>query len=260
MVLSMRFVAIGDSQSEGIGDLPWPDGRLRGWADRLALHLCQSCPEAHYANLAVRGKCANAILAEQLGPALTLEPDLVTVTAGVSDVLRPGADLAAIVETIDQLVAGLRTATATVLVVACPELASLHLPGRLLSKRVAAFNNALTTIAEAHGALAATAPAASVFEDLRAWSPDRLHLSALGHQRLASAAANLLGLPGHTGWATPPDNNPPRRTVATEYRWARKHLAPWAGKRLRGISSADGQVAKMPDLHNCSLIAMSEQS
>src|SRR6188472_1602277 len=38
-----RYVAIGDSLTEGLGD-PLPDGRLRGWATRLAEHLRQVMP------------------------------------------------------------------------------------------------------------------------------------------------------------------------------------------------------------------------
>ena len=34
-----RFVAIGDSQTEGVGDIPHQDGLDRGWADRFAAGL-----------------------------------------------------------------------------------------------------------------------------------------------------------------------------------------------------------------------------
>lgn len=50
-----RYVAIGDSQTEGVGD---GDDRvgLRGWADRLAERLAAANPGLEYANLAVRGR------------------------------------------------------------------------------------------------------------------------------------------------------------------------------------------------------------
>ena len=48
------YVAIGDSFTEGVGD-ELPDGRVRGWADQVALGLALASPEpVTYANLAIR--------------------------------------------------------------------------------------------------------------------------------------------------------------------------------------------------------------
>ena len=52
--MSFRYVALGDSQSEGLGDTPWPDGTPRGWTDRLAGYLSAQHEDFEYANLAVR--------------------------------------------------------------------------------------------------------------------------------------------------------------------------------------------------------------
>ena len=65
-----RFVALGDSTTEGLVD-PHPDGSgFRGWADRLAETLAVIEPDLRYANLAVRGKLARQVRAEQLDAAL----------------------------------------------------------------------------------------------------------------------------------------------------------------------------------------------
>ena len=87
-----RYVAIGDSQTEGLHDYH-PDGTLRGWADRFAEGLAAENPELLYANLAVRGKRTAQIRTAQLDVGLALEPDLVTVVSGVNDVVRPSVDL-----------------------------------------------------------------------------------------------------------------------------------------------------------------------
>ena len=86
----LRYVAIGDSFTEGLED-PGPDGRHRGWADRVAEGL--NGPGFEYANLAIRGRLLDPILTEQLPVALALEPDLITIAGGVNDALRPGWDL-----------------------------------------------------------------------------------------------------------------------------------------------------------------------
>ena len=80
-----RYVAIGDSFSEGIGD-PDPDrpGYHRGWADRVAETLAEGTQNFAYANLAVRGKLIAQIRDEQIAPALELRPDLV-----ISDIRMP---------------------------------------------------------------------------------------------------------------------------------------------------------------------------
>src|SRR3954452_2850975 len=94
-----RYVAIGDSFSEGLWDDP--DGReapQRGWADLLASHLSQRRTAAGespllYANLAIRGRLLKSILVEQVPAALSLKPDLVSLVGGGNDILRPTADV-----------------------------------------------------------------------------------------------------------------------------------------------------------------------
>lgn len=242
--MTFTYVALGDSLSEGLGDVPWPDGRPRGWTDRLAATLADHHDAVMYVNLAVRGKRAGEVLAHQVGPACALRPDLVTVSAGCNDVLRPFSDVDEILDVLDRITGRLSAIAATIILVKVPNLADLSIPGRLLAGHIAELNAGIDTIAQTRGALALTAPGGSVFEDLRAWSSDRLHLNALGHQRLARGAAHLLGLPESVDWFAPLAGSPPRRTAWTETRWAIEHLAPWVGRRLRGISSGDGRIAK----------------
>ena len=88
MVPYSRYVALGDSFTEGIGD-PHPSSRneLRGWADRVAPHLAQRNPDLRYANLTVRGRTMNDFLVDQIQAAVMLEPDLITIYAGMNDLL-----------------------------------------------------------------------------------------------------------------------------------------------------------------------------
>ena len=89
-----RYVALGDSFTEGVGDPdPTRPNGLRGWADRVAEVLATTTPDFGYANLAVRGRKLPSILEEQVGPALALAPDLVSIHGGGNDVLRPRVDL-----------------------------------------------------------------------------------------------------------------------------------------------------------------------
>ena len=76
-----RYVAIGDSQTEGLNDGSDETG-FRGWADRLAEHVAALNPDLQYANLAIRGRRTHEVLSEQLPAALAMRPDLATVVAG----------------------------------------------------------------------------------------------------------------------------------------------------------------------------------
>ncbi|PRC58243.1 lysophospholipase, partial [Mycobacterium sp. ITM-2017-0098] len=55
MIGYSRYVALGDSQTEGLWDGDDETG-LAGFADRLAARLDELRPGLRYANLAIRGK------------------------------------------------------------------------------------------------------------------------------------------------------------------------------------------------------------
>lgn len=79
-----RFVAIGDSFTEGIGDEV--EGiALKSWVDHF-VQLCEN--DIEYANFAKRGLVTKEIRLQQLEKALTFNPDLVSLIAGANDVLK----------------------------------------------------------------------------------------------------------------------------------------------------------------------------
>src|SRR6478752_5002544 len=93
-MLFSRYVALGDSFTEGVGDPhPTSPNGLRGWSDHVAVALTQHNPDLRYANLAVRGRRMDEILADQLQTAVMLEPDLVIVYAGMNDLLLVRNDI-----------------------------------------------------------------------------------------------------------------------------------------------------------------------
>ncbi|MBB1254014.1 SGNH/GDSL hydrolase family protein [Streptomyces sp. OF3] len=248
-----RYVALGDSQTEGVGDGD-DAGGLRGFADRLAEHLARHNPGLRYANLAVRGRLAGQVHEEQLGPALALRPDLATVVAGVNDVLRPGCDVGAVAGRLELMFAALTDQGARVATLTFPDPARLTPLARPLSSRVRALNDLVRAAAARRDVLVVEAAAHAVVADPRMWSTDRLHASPLGHERIAAALAQGLTLPGSDGsWALPlPPPEVPAPSglglAAAELRWAVGFLGPWLVRRLRGRSSGDGRTAKRPEL------------
>ncbi|WP_307679370.1 SGNH/GDSL hydrolase family protein [Streptomyces sp. V4I2] len=244
-----RYVAIGDSQTEGIGDGDDLHG-YRGWADRLAEILADGHPDFAYANLAVRGKVTAQIRAEQLGPALALKPDLVTVMAGMNDLVRPGFDAERVAGDIEEMFARLTESGARVATVTFPDLGKVSPLARRALPRVLDLNARLCAAANRHGVAVLDTFPHPVTADPRLWSPDRMHAGPLGHARIASGMACTLGLPGHDDWAAPLPRLAPvsaLRTASGDARWAVAFLGPWAWRRLRGRSSGDGRTAKRPE-------------
>jgi uncharacterized protein (DUF952 family)/lysophospholipase L1-like esterase len=245
-----RYVALGDSQTEGLNDA---DGRggFRGWADRFAVLLTATSPHLQYANLAVRGRLVAAIRAEQLAPALAMKPDLVTVMGGLNDMMRPSVDLAAVAGHLDAIVAAASAAGATVLTNTFPDPTTIAPLFRRLAPRVAAYNERIRSVAAAHGAIVVDFAARGVGTDLRIWSPDRIHANPYGHSLIAAAFADSLGLTGVGHWQVPLPVAAPAgrlRKGTAELRWLGRDVAPWMARRLRGRSSGDGVTAKRPRL------------
>ncbi|RMI33272.1 SGNH/GDSL hydrolase family protein [Nocardia stercoris] len=246
-----RFVALGDSQTEGVGD---PDGRggLLGWADRFAGRLAAADPQVRYANLAVRGRKTAQIRAEQLAPALELRPDLAAVIAGMNDLIRPVFDRTALLADIEAMVAELAAAGARIIMFTYPDIGDVAPIVRPISARVRDTNDHLRELASRYPTTLVDFEAEPAAVDPRVWSQDRLHLNPLGHDLVARAVAATLGLPGAgEDWRTPfppaPAPSLPQRAF-DEARWLALHMMPWIGRRLRGTSSGRGRTAKRPDL------------
>jgi lysophospholipase L1-like esterase len=248
----LRYVALGDSQTEGLGDGDDVTG-LRGWADRLAEQLAVDGSGLQYANLAVRGHLAAQIHAEQLGPALALRPDLATVVAGVNDLLRPRFDADEVAGHLEAMFAALTAQGARVATLTFPDIARITPLARPIRSRAVSLNHRIRAAALRHGVIVAETSHHPVVTDPRLWSQDRLHASPLGHERIAAAVAHALQLPGSSDAWTHPLPSPVVassgwNTAAVELRWAATFLGPWLGRRLRGRSSGDGRTAKRPQL------------
>ena len=245
-----RYVALGDSFTEGVGDhdATRPNG-VRGWADRVAEVLAGRTDDFGYANLAIRGRKLDAILAEQVEPAIALEPDLVTVYAGGNDILRPKVDVDGLVARYGEAVGRLTATGATVLVFTGFDLGFAPV-FRHLRGRVATYNELVREVADEHGATIVDYWRRREYRDARLWDVDRMHMSAAGHERMAAIVLDTLGVDHDI---TPEELGPlpqmdRRQRRDADLAWARAHAAPWVQRRLRGTSSGDGLTPKHPTL------------
>jgi lysophospholipase L1-like esterase len=256
------FVALGDSFTEGLEDDLGPDGRHRGWADRVAAALAVVHGRIDYANLAVRGRLLDQVVAEQVPVALVLAPSLISFHAGPNDLLRPRVELSAVLDRYEDAVAGLRASGADVLLFTMTgPPGSTSRASAALTRRFTLFNRRVRLVAAQQGALLADLGSVPALWDRRLWFEDRLHLLPAGHARVAAAVLEQLGvvdpvlLGGPVGWWREPlpariDTGVAARgaDLLSDVRWFRKHLVPWIGRRLRGISSGDLVAAKQAEL------------
>lgn len=244
-----RFVALGDSFTEGVGD-PEPNspGGLRGWADRFAEVLSGINSDFAYANLAVRGKLIRQITEEQLQPAIDLQPDLISICAGGNDVIRPGADPDAVAVQLDYLLRKLRQSGATVMVFTGVDVAFQPV-FRSMRGRVAIYNENIRKIAQRHDCVVVDQWALEELQDPRYWADDRLHLNSLGHHTIARAALSALNIPNNLEPLDPPPLPPQtwRSARKEDVVWAKEHLVPWVIRRIKHVSSGDDVVAKRPE-------------
>lgn len=244
-----RYVAIGDSFTEGIGD-PDPDapGGHRGWSDRVAEVLATQVDDFAYANLAVRGRLIGQIVAEQVEPALALRPDLVTFCAGGNDVIRPGTDPDAIAVQFEDAVTRLGAEGAAVVVFTGIDVAWTPV-FRPFRGKIAIYNENIRAIAERHDCIVADQWALKEIQDPRFFAEDRLHMNPLGHHEVARMVLRALNVPNDLQHLQP-DPRPLvswRSARQNDLVWARTHLVPWVLRRLRHQSSGDLVTAKRPE-------------
>lgn len=244
-----RYVAIGDSFTEGIGD-PEPNspGGNRGWADRVAEVLSSTAEDFAYANLAIRGRLLQQISDEQVDAALALKPDLISVSAGGNDIIRPGTDPDDVANRFEAMIERLRRDDATVVMFNGPDIGMTPVLRRVRGK-VAIYNENLRAIAQRHDCVVADMWALRELSDPRMWSPDRLHFSAIGHHTIARMVLDALNVENELEPMNP-EPLPPRswrQARVDDAVWAREHFVPWVLRRLRRESSGDNVLPKRPD-------------
>lgn len=243
----MRYVAIGDSFTEGVGD-ELSDGSVRGWADLVAAGLAAAGGKSiQYANLAIRGRLLKPIVTEQLPTALELAPvpTLMTFNGGGNDMLRPRTDVAQLMALTTRAVRACGDAGVKLVLLSGAD-PSTRLPfGRMIQRRGEELTEGVSALAAKHDLVFV-----DMFHDVEIrrahyWSADRLHLNAAGHRRVASRVLEALGndvshQPGQPAL-------PEARKLLAEARFYWDHVRPWVQRRLRGDSSGDQHNGKHVD-------------
>ncbi|MFC9057873.1 SGNH/GDSL hydrolase family protein [Streptomyces sp. NPDC057074] len=232
----LRFVALGDSLTEGVGD---PVGHgWRGWAALLATGLADQ--PVLFTNLARSGAQTVDVAERQLPAGLALRPDLVSVVVGVNDTLRRTFDLGAIAARLDTVYAACTGRGALLLTACLPDPGTmLGLPDALarpLARRQRAVNAVVHALSDRYGAVHLHACEGGWTTDRSMWSVDRLHPGERGHRQLALRFHALLAERGvATGPAPSPDNEFAAPTRAASLWWLATAGTGWVARRCTDL-------------------------
>jgi lysophospholipase L1-like esterase len=195
-----RFVALGDSFTEGMDDL-LPDGYPRGWADLVAAHFAAQDEDFRYANLAVRSRRIGQIVDEQLATAIAMRPDLTSIVAGGNDILGVRVSLAEISHALNDTVRTLAATGATVITFTGFDPAGRLPFGDRLGARVQVFNQQIRASAASAGAVptaCTSAPRATATSPAPSSPHSARHRSSPGRSRSTPRTSARASAPGST--------------------------------------------------------------
>jgi len=245
----VRFVAVGDSFTEGVGD-ELPDGTVRGWTDLVAAGLAEARGEAvRYANLAIRGRLLEPIVTEQVEAALSLQPlpTMLTLNGGGNDMMRRGYDVDRLVRLTERAIRRCTDSGVDIVLLSGPDPTDRLPFGRVMHRRGDLLTGRICELAARHGLRFVDGFHDTEIRRPAYWAPDRLHLNPDGHRRVAGLVLAALGHAVRLHVADA-DAGPARRPgTGAELRYYREHVAPWVSRRLHGRSSGDGRASKHRD-------------
>jgi lysophospholipase L1-like esterase len=244
-----RFVAIGDSFTEGVGDWNprFPNG-VRGWADRVAKQLGRQDPEWEYANLAIRSKRLHHVRDEQVERALAMKPTLVSLYAGGNDILELRADMGELMREYEAMVARIAASGARPLLFTGFDI-PLSPVLEPMKRRNRVFNDRVRTVARRYDAVLVDYWCFEEYSDPGLWDADRLHMSPAGHRNLAAHVLRILGVehslvprvPERQGYAGLLSG------LRRETAWLGEWVVPMFGRRLRNVTLGDHLLPRWPE-------------
>ncbi|WP_425329406.1 SGNH/GDSL hydrolase family protein [Streptomyces inhibens] len=234
-----RFVALGDSLTEGLGD-PVPGGGWRGWAALLAAALGERPGTVQLVNLAQSGALAADVAERQLPAAREHTPQFASLVVGANDTLRAAFAIERVAAALDLAHRALSADGAVVLTACLPDPGRmLGLPGPLarpLARRMRAVNTVVHAVSARYGGVHLHLADHAWVAEPASWSVDRLHPSERGHRLLARGFHTALADTGRPVGPPPPltlDGPPPTRLASAL--WMATRGTRWVADRCTDL-------------------------
>ncbi|WP_439022738.1 SGNH/GDSL hydrolase family protein [Bacillus thuringiensis] len=187
-----RFVAIGDSFTEGIGDEV--EGiALKSWVD----HFVQLCVnDIEYVNFAKRGLVTKEIRSQQLEKALTFKPDLVSLIAGANDVLKGRWNHQAYKNDMEFMIDKLSKTDADIIIANLPDF-TVRLPfssekKQVIQEQLLEANDVIRSLSREYKLHHIDFWNHQLVTDNTLWSTDLIHPNSKGYVKVAELIFNSL--------------------------------------------------------------------
>ncbi|HDX9651063.1 MULTISPECIES: SGNH/GDSL hydrolase family protein [Bacillus] len=180
-----RFVSIGDSFTEGIGD-EVEEIALKSWVD----HFVQLCVnDIEYANFAKRGLVTKEIRTQQLEKALTFNPDLVSIIAGANDVLKGRWDHQEYKNNMEFMIDTLSKTDADIIIASLPDF-TVRLPfssekKQVLKEQLLEANEIILSLSREYKLHHVDFWNHHLVNDNTLWSTDLIHPNSKGYVKVA---------------------------------------------------------------------------
>lgn len=180
-----RFVAIGDSFTEGIGDEV--EGiALKSWVDHF-VQLCEN--DIEYANFAKRGLVTKEICSQQLEKALTFKPDLVSLIAGANDVLKGRWNHNAYKNDMEFMINTLSKTGADIMIANLPDF-TVRLPfasekKQIIKEQLLEANDVICSLSREYKLHHVDFWSHPLVNDNTLWSKDLIHPNSKGYVKVA---------------------------------------------------------------------------
>jgi len=184
-----RIAVMGDSVSAGVREAV-PGFQNLSWVDRISAVLRRIHPGFDEIRLAERDLTLAEIRRTQLRPALDFKPDLVFLTGGGNDLLKPGFDPVAVRAELTEIVSKVRATGADILTIGMLDISQA---GLVPARYATAIGRATRTVARItqdvsreYGAIFVSFTDHPLAADAGIYCSDRLHLNCRGQAFVAT--------------------------------------------------------------------------
>lgn len=233
----VRFAAMGDSVTHGIGD-PLYDG-CRGWARILAGAMLEA-HDVSLCNVARPGASAADVRSVQLPDALDHRPHLASLIVGLNDAMRSSWNANQVRADLLHAAESLAAQGVLLLTVRFHDHSRVlrlpHFLARPVRQRIDVLNEIYDEIHERFDSVQVDLTRHPGVYDREFWSIDRLHPSELGHRALAEEFAAVLESRGLSFAGPGLDLDGLDVTRWDEIRWLVSMVVPWLGRRVSDLA------------------------
>ncbi|ABD12635.1 lysophospholipase L1-like esterase [Frankia casuarinae] len=193
-----RIAVIGDSISTGIREAV-PGYQDLSWVDRISAVLHRIHPDLDEIRLAKRDLTLTEIRQTQLRPALDFRPDLVFLSGGGNDFIRPGFDPVTVRAELTEIVSRVRVTGADILTIGMLDISQAGIVsekyGEMFSKATRIVTRITREVSQEYGAIFVSFTDHPLCADAGIYCSDRLHLNCRG--QAFEATGKMHGLAAH---------------------------------------------------------------